>query len=176
MFERVLATRRRSHAAASSFSLPVILAAAALTLASCTEQQDAARTPASQSEPARDTGDAGTSPPVVTPSPRTPEYVTEADDLTDAEGRFELRELATGSYRVTFGEPGDPAYTRLDGVRVNDIYGVNLFNLRLGPSGESAPLAADEYQPNRLPHLIRGSVVGAGGSPVAGVRVRARRQ
>ena len=37
-------------------------------------------------------------------------------------------------------------------------------------------LGADEYQPNKLPGLIRGNLVDATGAPIAGVRVRAERQ
>jgi hypothetical protein len=125
---------------------------------------------------APDAGAVGTPEPSRPAPPQRPVYVTEADDTSDAEGRFELRGLATGSYRVTFGEPADSTYTRIDGVQVNNTYGANLLNLRLGPTGESAPLAASEYQPNRRPHLIRGSVVDAKGAPLPGIRVRARKQ
>jgi hypothetical protein len=90
---------------------------------------------------------------------------------TDAAGRFQLRGLARGAYRVTFGEPGDRGYTTLDGVQVNDLYGANLLNLRLRAGGDGV-LGSDEYQPNRLPGVIRGNVVDANGAPLAGVKVR----
>jgi protocatechuate 3,4-dioxygenase beta subunit len=102
--------------------------------------------------------------------------VTSAEVTTDDAGRFQLRGLATGAYRVTFGEPADRVYTRLDGVQVNDLYGANLLNLRLQSGGETGTLGTDEYQPNKLPHVIRGSVVDARGEPVPGIRVRAQRQ
>jgi protocatechuate 3,4-dioxygenase beta subunit len=101
--------------------------------------------------------------------------VTSAEVTTDAAGRFQFRGLASGAYRVTFGAPTDPDYTRLDGVQVNTVYGANLLDLRL-QSSSAGTLGVDEYQPNRLPHVIRGNVVDAGGAPVAGVRVRAQRQ
>jgi hypothetical protein len=158
--------------------LGLLLGLATLT-ASCTGQQATepreADSPVGRDEGAPDAGAVGSAG-QSRPAPQRPEYVTESDDTSDAEGRFVLRGLATGSYRVTFGEPADSTYTRIDGVQVNNTFGANLLNLRLGPTGESAPLAASEYQPNRRPHVIRGSVVDAQGAPLPGIRVRARKQ
>jgi hypothetical protein len=149
---------------------------AAIALASCSTPQTS-DVPAERSPAPDSASSAANVPPAPAPRPvQPPALVTQADDVTDAEGRFELRNLATGAYRVTFGEPTDATYTRLDGVQVNAIYGANLLDLRMEPASGSAPLAADEYQPNRRPHLIRGNVVDVSGSPVAGVQVRARKQ
>ena len=129
-----------------------------------------------------DTENTTASAPAAMPSPsatlqrREPdEPVTSLEVKTDDEGRFQLRHLATGAYRVTFGDPGDGAFTAIDGVAVNAIYGANLLDLRLQTSSAGA-LGSDEYQPNKLPGVIRGNVVDATGAPIAGVRVRARRQ
>ena len=161
-------------AAPSALDLAVIIAA--MTLASCSNPQTS-EAPAARSPAPDSASSAANVPPSPPPRPvQPPALVTQAEDVTDAQGRFELRNLATGAYRVTFGDPTDAAYTRLDGVQVNDVYGANLLDLRMEPASGSAPLAADEYQPNRRPHLIRGNVVDASGSPVAGIQIRARRQ
>ena len=120
---------------------------------------------------------AATAPPSTTPAPRreADEPVTSLEVKTDDAGRFQLRNLAPGAYRVTFGEPGERSFTTIDGVAINDIYGANLLNLRLQSAG-AGTLGTDEYQPNKLPRLIRGNVVDANGAPAAGIRVRAERQ
>jgi hypothetical protein len=101
--------------------------------------------------------------------------VTTLEVITDEAGRFQLRNLSPGAYRVTFGEPGNRGFTTIDGVAVNDVYGANLMNLRLQLAGDGT-LGTDEYQPNKLPRLIRGNVVDGNGAPVVGLRVRAVRR
>jgi hypothetical protein len=136
-----------------------------------------ARTPDLPPETQENRAATASAPPSMTPPPRreADEPVTSLEVKTDDAGRFQLRNLAPGAYRVTFGEPASRGFTTIDGVAVNDIYGANLLNLRLQSSG-AGTLGTDEYQPNKLPRLIRGNVVDANGDPAAGVRVRAERQ
>jgi hypothetical protein len=115
-------------------------------------------------------------PPIPVPAPRPPaEPVTQAETTTDERGRFQVRNLAAGAYNVAFGTPGSRGFTQVDGVQVNATYGANLTDLRL-ESGASETLGSDEYQPNKLPFVIRGNVVNGRGEPVPGVAVRVARR
>jgi hypothetical protein len=151
----------------------VLVAISTVLVAACNAPP--ARTAAAPAdEPPRATSEPAA--PAASASPAELAMVTSAEAITDDKGLFQLRRLAAGSYRVTFGEPADRAFTQLDGVQVNATYGATLHDLELRSSAASATLGTNEYRPNRRPHIILGNVVSASGAPVSGVRVRATRQ